>query len=84
MSQAEWEAAATKSSGGRIPASKKEMEDWVGPAASVKASSGFARDSDLYTIRRYEHADMRFALGHWTGKTPGRGGWRGDGRCADG
>lgn len=61
-SQAEWVAATAKVSNGRIKASKKEMEEWVSPSASVRRRRGFARDTDLDTIKRYEHADMKFAL----------------------
>ena len=63
MFQAEWVAAAAKVSGGRIEAKKEDMEDWVSPSASVRRRRGFARDTDPDTIRRYEHTDMKLALG---------------------
>ena len=63
MTQAEWVAAAAKVSGGRITAKKEDMEDWVSPSASVRRRRGFARDTDLDTVRRYEHTDMKLALG---------------------
>lgn len=67
MTQAEWAAAAVKVSGGRIKASKKEMEEWVSPSASVRRRRGFARGTDVDTIRRYEHTDMKLALGEIEG-----------------
>lgn len=64
MSQAEWVAATAKVSSGRmtVKTSKKEMEEWISPSASVRRRRGFARDTDLDTIRRYEHTDMKSAL----------------------
>ena len=55
--------AAAKASRGRIKASKAEMEEWVSPSATVRRRRGFARGTDLDTIRRYEHTDMKLALG---------------------
>lgn len=81
MSQAEWEAAATKFSGRRIYASKKRNGGLGRALGQCKASSGFARDSDLDTIRRCEHADMRFALGQV--KRLGEVDEGRTGRCAD-
>lgn len=63
MAQAEWVAALEKVSGGRTKASKKDMDGWVSPSASVRRRQGFARDTDRNTTRRYEHTDMKFALG---------------------
>ena len=63
MTQAEWVAAAATFPGGRIKASKEAMEDWVGSSARVRHRRGFARDTDLDTIGRYKHTDLRLAIG---------------------
>lgn len=63
MTQTEWVAAAVKASRDRIMVSKEEMEEWVSPSATVRRRRGFARGTDLDTIRRYEHTDMKCALG---------------------
>ncbi|CAD6572232.1 MAG: hypothetical protein ASARMPRED_005198 [Alectoria sarmentosa] len=61
--QAEWVAAAEKVSGGRNKAKKEDMEEWVSPSDSVRRRWGYARDTDLNTIRRYELTDTKLALG---------------------
>ena len=63
MTQAEWVAAAEKVSGGRNKAKKEDMEEWVSPSDSVRRRWGYARDTDLNTIRRYELTDTKLALG---------------------
>lgn len=78
ISQAEWAAAAAKLSRGSIRASKKEMEEWAGPSASVRRRRGFPRDTDLDTIRRYEHTDLKSALEEVERVGEGDGGRTGD------
>lgn len=63
MTQAEWVAAAEKVSVGCNKVKKEDMEEWVSPSDSVRRRWGYARDTDLNTIKQHEHTDTKLALG---------------------
>lgn len=49
------------------------MDGCVGRAASVRHRGRFARDTDVGTIRRYEHTEMKSDIGEleWLGEMDG-------------